>query len=206
MENTQNMCFGAPLGITYMNDVYDLSNKHGLKVHTDGARIFNAAVTLDVNIKELTQYTDSITFCLSKGLSAPIGSILCGSQEFIHEARRIRKALGGGMRQAGIIAASGNVALEKNIEQLKIDHKNAKYLADEINKIDCLDIEINRIKTNILYFTINHDSINGSQFVEMMMNKGIKFFEVSKNKFRLVTHSGISDDDVKYVIKMFNTI
>ena len=206
LENTQNMCFGAPISSTYMNDVYDLSNQNGLKVHTDGARIFNAAVTLDVNIKELTQYTDSITFCLSKGLSAPIGSILCGSQEFIHEARRIRKALGGGMRQAGIIAASGNVALEKNIEQLKIDHKNAKYLADEINKIDCLDIEINRIKTNILYFTINHDSINGSQFVEMMMNKGIKFFEVSKNKFRLVTHSGISDDDVKYVIKMFNTI
>ena len=206
LENTQNMCFGAPLGITYMNDVYDLSNKHGLKVHTDGARIFNAAVALNINIKELTQYTDSITFCLSKGLSAPIGSILCGTKKFIHEARRIRKALGGGMRQAGIIAASGNIALEKNIEQLKIDHKNAKYLADEINKIDCLDIEINRIKTNILYFTINHDSINGSQFVDMMMNKGIKFFEVSKNKFRLVTHSGISDDDVKYVIKMFNTI
>ena len=108
---------------------------------------------------------------------------MCGTEEFIQEARRIRKALGGGMRQAGIIAASGNIALDKNLKQLKIDHDNAKYLAEEINKISYLDIEIDRIKTNILYFSINHDAINGSKFVNIMNDKGIKFFEVSKNKF-----------------------
>ena len=206
LENTQNMCFGSPISSAYMDDIYKLSNKYGLAVHTDGARIFNASVALNIDIKELTQYTDSITFCLSKGLSAPIGSILCGTEEFIHEARRIRKALGGGMRQAGIIAASGNVALDENIQQLKIDHNNAKYLAEEINKISYLDIEIDRIKTNILYFSIKHDSINGVDFVNMMYNKKIKFFEVSKNKFRLVTHSGINHEDVKFVIQMFNEI
>ena len=206
LENTQNMCFGSPIDSAYMESVHDISKKHNLKVHTDGARIFNAAVALDVDIKELTQYTDSITFCLSKGLSAPIGSILCGSKEFINEARRIRKALGGGMRQAGIIAASGNVALEMSIQQLKIDHHNAQYLAEEINKISYFDIEIDRIKTNILYFSINHDTISGTDFVNMMHDKGIKFFEVSKNKFRLVTHSGISHNDVQYVIKKFNSI
>jgi len=206
LENTQNMCFGSPISSSYMNDVYELSNKYKLKVHTDGARIFNAAAALNVDVKELTQYTDTITFCLSKGLSAPIGSILCGSEEFIHEARRMRKALGGGMRQAGIIAASGDIALDQNLKQLQVDHDNAKYLAEEISKISYLDIDMNRIKTNILYFTINHNSINGTEFVNMMHNKGIKFFEVSKNKFRLVTHSGICHDDVKYVIKMFNAI
>ena len=206
LENTQNMCFGAPINSLYMQDVFTLAKKNNLKIHTDGARIFNAAVALNSDIKELVQYTDSITFCLSKGLSAPIGSMLCGTEEFIHEARRMRKALGGGMRQAGIIAASGQIALHESIKQLKIDHDNAQYLAQEINKIDYLNIEINRIKTNILYFTINHDSINGTDFVNMMYDKGIKFFEVSKNKFRLVTHSGICHDDVKYVIKMFNAI
>ena len=206
LENTQNMCFGAPINSLYMLDVFTLAKKNNLKIHTDGARIFNAAVALNSDIKELVQYTDSITFCLSKGLSAPIGSMLCGTEEFIHEARRMRKALGGGMRQAGIIAASGQIALHESIKQLKIDHDNAQYLAQEINKIDYLNIEINRIKTNILYFTINHDSINGTDFVNMMYDKGIKFFEVSKNKFRLVTHSGISYDDAQYVIKMFQKI
>ena len=206
LENTHNMCFGSPISSQYMKDVLALAKNNALKVHTDGARIFNAAVALNINIKELTQYTDSITFCLSKGLSAPIGSVLCGTEEFIHEARRIRKALGGGMRQAGIIAASGSVALDKNIEQLTVDHDNAKYLAEAINKITYLDIEIDCIKTNILYFTINHESISGSEFVNFMYDKRIKFFEVSKNKFRLVTHSGINHDNVKYVIQMFNKI
>ena len=206
LENTQNMCSGSPIGDTYMNEVYKLAKNNNLNVHTDGARIFNAAVALEINIKELVQYTDSITFCLSKGLSSPIGSILCGTKEFIHEARRIRKALGGGMRQAGIIAASGQIALNHSIEQLKIDHDNAKYLAENIHQIPYLDIDIERVKTNILYFSINHDSFNGSEFVDMMYDKKIKFFEVSKNKFRLVTHSGISREDVEYVIKMFNEI
>ena len=206
LENTQNMCFGSPINNSYMHDVYKVAKANHLNVHTDGARIFNASVALNIDIKELVEYTDSITFCLSKGLSSPIGSLLCGTKEFIHEARRIRKALGGGMRQAGIIASAGQVSLNENIKQLKIDHNNAKYLADEIHKISFLNIEIDRVKTNILYFSINHDSINGSDFVNMMDDKKIKFFEVSKNKFRLVTHSGISRDDVEYVIKMFNQI
>ena len=206
LENTHNMCFGSPIGVTYINEVSQIAKKNHINLHTDGARIFNAAVALNVDVDELVEKTDSITFCLSKGLSAPIGSVLCGTEEFIHEARRIRKALGGGMRQAGIIASSGNIALDQSINQLSVDHENAKYLADEINKISYLNIEIDCIKTNILYFSINHDSIGGSQFVQLMYDKGIKFFEVSKNKFRLVTHSGINHDDVKHVIKMFNAI
>ena len=206
LENTQNMCFGSPINSEYMRDVYELAKANHIKVHTDGARIFNASVALNVNIKDLVQHTDSITFCLSKGLSSPIGSILCGTKEFINEARRIRKALGGGMRQAGIIASAGKVALNENIAQLQIDHNNTKYLAEEINKISFLNIEIERVKTNILYFSIEHESINGTDFVNMMHEKKIKFFEVSKNKFRLVTHSGISRSDVEYVIEMFNQI
>ena len=206
LENTHNMCSGSPISSQYMQDVLDLAKKNALKVHTDGARIFNAAIFQNIDVGDLVKDVDSITFCLSKGLSAPIGSVLCGTKQFIDEARRIRKALGGGMRQAGIIAASGSVALDQSIEQLVIDHDNAQYLAEEINKITYLDIEIDRIKTNILYFTINHELINGSELVNLMHDKGIKFFEVSKNKFRLVTHSGINHDNVKYVIKMFNEI
>ena len=206
LENTHNMCFGSPISIQYTNQVSRIAKKNNIKLHIDGARIFNAATALNIGVRELVQDADSITFCLSKGLSAPIGSILCGTKDFIYEARRTRKALGGGMRQAGIIAASGKIALNQSINQLSVDHENAKYLADEINKISYFDIEIDRIKTNILYFSINHDSIRGSDFVQLMHDKGIKFFEVSKNKFRLVTHSGINHDNVKYVIEMFNVI
>lgn len=206
LENTHNMCFGSPLEIEYLNAVATIAAENNLKIHIDGARIFNAAVALNMNVNEVVKAADSVTFCLSKGLSAPVGSVVCGSFEFIYEARRIRKALGGGMRQAGIIAAAGLVSLDKMINQIKIDHENAQALAIGISQIECLSIELDKIKSNIIYFHSNHKRLTGNELVTSMAAHGIHFFELDTNRFRLVTHSGITSNDVDFVLKKFTDI
>ena len=152
LENTHNMCFGFPISAEYIHSVSIIAKANGLKLHIDGARIFNAAVVLGGDFKELVKDADSVTFCLSKGLSAPVGSVVCGNEKFIYDARRIRKALGGGMRQAGIIAAAGIVSLEKMVIQLKNDHENAQQLAHGISNIEELSLNKKYVKTNIIYF------------------------------------------------------
>ena len=157
LENTHNLCNGSPLSPDYIKDVAQIAHNNDMKLHIDGARIFNAAVSLGVDVKELALGADSVTFCLSKGLSAPIGSIICGSEEFIYHARRNRKALGGGMRQAGIIAAAGIVSLDTMLDQICADHKNAQLLVEGITSIEGLTVDSKNIKSNI--FNIN--SIKG---------------------------------------------
>ncbi|MBC8312154.1 MAG: low-specificity L-threonine aldolase [Candidatus Marinimicrobia bacterium] len=206
LENTHNMCFGTPISPDYIKSVSNVAKENKLKLHVDGARLFNAAVGLNVDVKDLVEDVDSVTFCLSKGLTAPVGSVLCGDENFIHEARRMRKALGGGMRQAGIIAAAGIVSLEKMIPQLKIDHENAKRLADGISTIWGLSVEAEKVHTNILYFSVDESIMNGSELVEKMRQHQVKFFEVSPNRFRLVTHSNISVADVDTTLQLFDTI
>jgi threonine aldolase len=197
LENTHNRCNGAALSAEYTNSVAALAKRHGLSLHLDGARIFNAAVALDVDVKELTRNVDSVSFCFSKGLSAPVGSVVCGSGEFIAEARRTRKVLGGGMRQAGIIAAAGIVALEQMVDRLAEDHKNARRLAEGIAEIEGLSIDIAAVQTNIVYFDLDIDLLSVEQFLARLEKKGVKLLCTGRpSRFRVVTHYGIEAEDI----------
>ena len=205
LENTHNRCFGMPLEINYINEVVDIAKNNEMCVHVDGARIFNAAVATGSTVADLTKNVDTVSFCLSKGLSAPSGSLLCGNKNFIHRARFNRKALGGGMRQAGILAAAGIVAIDIMSEKIIEDHRNAKALASGIAKIDGIIIDAEKINTNIIYFKLDHPKINSESLLETMGKKNIRFFELGPNWFRLVTHSGISKENIDYVISEFDS-
>ncbi|MBT4250197.1 low-specificity L-threonine aldolase [bacterium] len=205
LENTHNRCFGMPLETNYVNEVVDIAKNNNMSVHVDGARIFNAAVATGSTVADLTKNVDSVSFCLSKGLSAPSGSLLCGDKNFIHRARFNRKALGGGMRQAGILAAAGVVAIDIMSAKIIEDHRNAKALAVGIAKIDGINIETEKIKTNIIYFKLDHPKINSESLLDIMSKKNIRFFELGPNWFRLVTHSGISKENIDYVISEFDS-
>ncbi len=196
LENTHNRCYGAPLTPEYLDQAAACARESGLKVHCDGARIFNAAVALEVDVKELTRSVDSLSFCLSKGLSAPVGSVVCGTNAFIKEARRNRKVLGGGMRQCGIIAAPGMVALETMIDRLKDDHENAQRFARGIAEIHGLSIEIERVRTNIVYFDLHDEKITKTEFLDALVKKGVKILDTGPRRFRAVTHYGIEREDI----------
>ena len=210
LENTHNLCNGSPLGPKYIGEVAQIAHDNEMQLHIDGARIFNAAVAQDVDVKELVENVDSVTFCLSKGLSAPVGSVICGSEEFIYYARRNRKALGGGMRQAGIIAAAGIFSLDNMLDQIRKDHKNAKRLAAGIDNIDGLSVDKKNIKSNILYFDIvarknrskklNQQTSNINIYPFEIIIDNIHFFESRPNSFRLVTHYGITRKDVDKIL------
>ena len=206
LENTHNRCFGMPLSSDYVNSVAEVAKNDSILVHVDGARIFNAAVSLDTSVAELTYEIDSVSFCLSKGLSSPAGSLLCGSEDFIYRARRNRKALGGGMRQAGILAAAGIIALENMTERIADDHQNARALAEGISDIKGISIDLDKIQTNIIYFSLDHPKIESSLFLDKMCEKNIHFFELGPSWYRLVTHNGISKDDVSNVVEEFHQL
>ena len=216
LENTHNLCNGSPLSSDYIKDVAQIARDNDMKLHIDGARIFNAAVGLDVDVKDLVVDADSVTFCLSKGLAAPIGSVICGNEKFIYHARRVRKALGGGMRQAGIIAAAGLFSLDNMLDQIREDHKNAKHLAERINEIEGLAIDLKNIKTNILYFDIEKGKSRCEKLARQTHNiniypfeiklEGVRFFESRPGRFRLVTHYGIARDDVEKILGALNNI
>ena len=196
LENTHNRCNGSPLTAVYIDSVAALAKRHGLLVHLDGARIFNAAVALGVSVTELTKSVDSLIFCLSKGLSAPIGSVVCGSREFIDEALRTRKVLGGGMRQTGVIAAAGTIALEQMVDRLTEDHMNARRLAEGIAQIPGLSIDLPRIKTNIIFYDLVSDRLTADEFIKRLAQKGIKLLPTGPSRFRMVTHYGINSEDI----------
>tara|TARA_B100000029_G_scaffold466714_1_gene502445 strand:+ start:473 stop:1510 length:1038 start_codon:yes stop_codon:yes gene_type:complete len=203
LENTHNKCFGAPIPREYIQEVINIAHENDLKTHIDGARIFNATAALDIELSDLVDGIDSITFCLSKGLSCPIGSLVCGSKDFIYHARRTRKALGGGMRQAGIIAAAGLVALENSDKQIHKDHKNAKLLAEGLSTINHISIDVNRVQTNIVYFKLSNDIMESNKFLKAMEDAGVLFFESFANQYRLVTHYGIHESDIYNAVEIF---
>ncbi len=205
-ENTHNRCNGSAISLDYTNSVASLAKEHGLLVHLDGARIFNAAVALGVDVKELATKVDSLSFCLSKGLSAPVGSVICGSKEFIAEARRTRKILGGGMRQAGIIAAAGITALEDMVDRLKEDHGNARHLADGIAHISGLSIDSTEIQTNIVYFKVDDGQVTAEELVKELNKKGIKVLSLDPKQLRAVTHYGISAEDIEVTLKALGEV
>ena len=196
LENTHNRCYGAALSPGYMASVGRLARRHGLGIHLDGARIFNAAVALGVDVKELTREADSLSFCLSKGLAAPVGSVLCGSKAFVAEARRTRKVLGGGMRQAGIIAAAGIVALETMVDRIREDHDNAARLAQGIAGIDGLSIDLAHVHTDIVYFDVAREGQTAEALVKELDHSGIRMLSVGPTRIRAVTHYGITTDDI----------
>jgi len=196
LENTHNRCRGAVLTPEYIQSVADLAAEGALGVHMDGARIFNAAVALGVDVRELTRSVDSVTFCLSKGLAAPVGSVVCGTAEFIGAARRIRKALGGGMRQCGIIAAAGIVALEEMVERLAEDHANARRLAEGIARIEGLSVDLDSIATNMVYFSLSTDRLTCEQLLDRLKQRGLLCLALRPMGFRMVTHYGIEAADI----------
>ncbi len=196
----ENTFWGKALPLDYLDDVRNFAKKHSLKLHFDGARIFNASVKLNVDPKDLTKGFDSVSVCLSKGLGTPVGSVLCGNKEFIDKARRYRKMLGGGMRQAGILAAAGIFALENNVERLKEDHENAAFLTNELSKIDLLNVEKYELQTNMVFFEIDE------KYIEPLSNfmKERNILMSIEPKTRIVLHKDISKEDVNFIIKSFN--
>lgn len=201
LENTHNLCNGSPLKKDYILNVVEIAKKNLLKVHVDGARIFNASAALGTSPSDLNVGIDSVSFCLSKGLSAPIGSLLCGSKKFIKKARRIRKALGGGMRQGGIVAAAGKYALEQMVSRISEDHQLAKKLSEGLANINSIKLDPNNIKTNIVYFDFASKQNSDQKLLDTMREKGILFLGTGPGKFRMVTHSCVSDTDIDYTIK-----
>jgi threonine aldolase len=206
LENTHNRCDGAALTPEYTAQVVDLAHRRGFGVHLDGARIFNAAVALGVDVRELTRGVDSLSFCLSKGLAAPVGSVVCGSKSFIAEARRTRKVLGGGMRQAGIIAAAGIVALERMIDRIREDHENAARLAQGIARIEGLSIDLARVQTNIIYFDVTAAGLKAEELVQRLGTHGVRILSTGPARLRAVTHYGITAADVNQTISVLTEV
>lgn len=207
LENTHNRCGGVPLSAAYTRQVGELAREYGLKFHLDGARIFNAAVALDVEPGELAAPAHSIMFCLSKGLAAPVGSVLCGSAAFIHRARRIRKQLGGGMRQAGVLAAAGMIALGSLRQRLKVDHARAERLAEGLKNLPGIHLEREKPATNMVYCTLEEAvSFNGQAFVLRLKEEGILVGRTADRRYRMVLHYWIDDQDVDRVIAGFEKV
>ena len=197
VENTHNRHGGTVISPNQLSSISSVAQAHGLRVYMDGARLFNAAVALKIDVRELTKHVDNFMFCLSKGLSCPLGSIVVGTRDFIEKARRVRKLLGGGMRQAGVIAAPGIIALETMIDRLSEDHENARFLAEGIAKIKGLKVDVKRVQTNMVLVNPNGLGVEDLVFVSALKNEGVLVSSIGKGKVRLVTHRGIERQDIK---------
>lgn len=206
LENTHNRCDGSPLDADYMHSVNQIARRYGLKVHIDGARLFNAEVALGVEARNLVAEADSVSICLSKGLAAPVGSVVAGTRAFISKARRIRKVLGGGMRQAGVLAAAGIVALDEMIDRLADDHANARRLAEGLANIKSLLLNPDCIKTNIVYFEVTRSGMTSQILAERLESQGIRVLPTGPNQIRAVTHYHITTGDIDYALDIFSRV
>jgi len=207
IENTHNKCGGQPISVEYMQAVGALAKKHGLKLHVDGARIFNAAVALDVAPSALVAPADSVSFCLSKGLCVPLGSVLCGSGEFIARARRARKVLGGGMRQAGVIAAAGLIALTSMIERLANDHEDAQRLAQGLAKIPGIVLDPKTVRTNMVFFDLAPDvPFTALELAAKLKTRKVLVGPAGPRRFRAVLHYWISPVQVDQALDAFREV
>jgi threonine aldolase len=207
VENTQNACGGIPLSVDYMQRLRSAVDELSLKVHLDGARIFNAAVALGVNASDLTQDVDSVMFCLSKGLCAPVGSMLCGSKDFIYQARRARKQLGGGMRQAGVLAAAGLISLEKMTQRLAEDHTRAADLAAGLQGIPGFELDKGLPLSNMVFLQLTQKAKKSPvQIQSELARDGVLIGQSGPRNFRLVTHYWINDQDIIKTINAINKV
>ncbi|GAV85857.1 Beta_elim_lyase domain-containing protein, partial [Cephalotus follicularis] len=207
LENTHANSGGRCLPVEYIDKVGELAKKHGLKLHIDGARIFNASVALGVPVHRLVQAADSVSICLSKGLGAPVGSVIVGSKDFIAKAKRLRKTLGGGMRQVGILCAAALVALKENVAKLEGDHKNTKMMAEGLSQIKGLKVDLAAVETNIIFIDILESSkIAAQKLSKNLEEHGILTMQESSTRIRIVLHHQISASDVQYTLSCFQKL
>lgn len=206
VENTHNRCNGTPLDARYMSEAGAVARKYRIKLHVDGARLFNAAVSLEVPAVELVRDADSVAFCLSKGLGAPAGAMVCGSAAFVGEARRNRKALGGGMRQVGVLAAAGLVALDRMIERLADDHANARRLADGLAEIPGLMVDPGRVKTNIVFVDLEPGGLRAADLAASLAEQGVLVLPLGPMKLRAVTHYQVDSGDIDKALSIFSRV
>jgi threonine aldolase len=200
LENTHNRCGGVVLSPEQVAPVADIAARHGLAMHLDGARVFNAAVALGLDVAELVRPFDSIQVCFSKGLAAPIGSIVVGSSAFIQRARRCRKMVGGGMRQVGVIAAAAEVAMDTMVDRLAEDHANARLLGEGLAEVPGLSVDLDSIQTNIVAFTCESSSIRAERMVAAWREAGVLLNAMGPSRFRAVTHYGITREDIEMAL------
>ena len=205
LENTHNRGGGAVTPVENMREIFDLSREHDLSVHLDGARIFNAAIATGCQATDFTRYADSVTFCLSKGLSAPVGSLLAGTREFVARARKARKLLGGGMRQAGVLAAAGIVALERMVERLAEDHAHAKRLAEGLADIPGIIIDPRRVQTNIVSYELA-PRITDGEFLARLRDRNILAGASAPQRIRMVTNRMVSAADVETAVEAVHAV
>lgn len=206
LETPQNRCGGLPLQLDYLSEVSRLIRSHGVALHLDGARLFNAAVALGVSAAEIAKHADTVQICLSKGLCAPIGSVLVGDRVTIAAARRMRKMLGGGMRQAGMIAACGIVALTEMTERLADDHARAARLARGLSRVPGVRLDPGPPLTNMVFFKVRDDRYTTRTLIEAARRRGIKVEELGTDRIRAVTHAGVDDDAIDRAITVFTEL
>src|SRR5205823_13224189 len=199
-ENTHNRHGGIVWPLADLRTASDAARAQGLRVHLDGARIFNAAVALGVPAAEIAACADTVTFCLSKGLACPVGSIFCGSEDAIEEAKRWRKRLGGGMRQVGVLAAAGLIALDHMVDRLAEDHANARTLAEALSELPGVSCDLARVQTNLVYFDL--DSMPAPAFTDECAKRGLLSDWIGPRRMRFVTHYGIDTEDVQSALKI----
>ena len=204
VENTANRGGGTCYEQTILDEIALVANEHNCGTHIDGARIFNASVATGIALPRMTEHYDSVSICLSKGLGAPVGSVLVGSQDFIDQAHRWRKMFGGGMRQSGILAAAGIHAVEHHVERMADDHRRATDLATAIDEMPHVHVDLDAVQTNMVYFSA--DGYSASKVAEHMGKHGIDMFDISPTHCRLVTHLHITDEDVENVKSALKTL
>ncbi|WP_041075425.1 low-specificity L-threonine aldolase [Thermotoga caldifontis] len=205
IENTHNRSGGRVVPLENFKAIYEIAKEYGINVHVDGARIFNASIASNVPVKEYAKYADSLMFCLSKGLCAPVGSIVVGSRQFIEKARKARKILGGGMRQAGVLAAAGIIALTRMVDRLKEDHENAKFLAMKLREIG-YSVNVEDVETNMVILKTDNLKVNAHQFLSAMREKGVLAVAFSDTSIRLVTHNDVSRENIEEALNAFEEL
>ncbi|MDK2786766.1 MAG: threonine aldolase [Thermotoga sp.] len=205
IENTHNRSGGRVIPLENMKEIYSIAKEFGINVHVDGARIFNASVATGIPAKEYARYADSVMFCLSKGLCAPVGSVVVGDSKFIKRARKARKMLGGGMRQAGVLAAAGIIALTKMVDRLKEDHENARFLAMKLREIG-YQVNPEDVETNMVILRTDNLRVNASVFLKELEENGVLASSLSDTEIRLVTHKDVSRSQIEDALNVFEKL